>query len=204
MSSEIAKHAESTGAQSGAVLTRRRSQARNSSLSSRNAAKPAQKNRSRCDGPSCAQAVRVARNRSTRGGISRAFESVQQKTKARKQKTGILSRGAVARFPRFMTCPKVPSKRVGWVFEAAAGSALIWLNTHFRLPTQNISDTGQKAHLMARGSFSQAQRSSRWLKLTSSPSAKCSISCEATMSRRKRRICSAPNNLRRRTKNCGV
>ena len=50
------KRAGSIGGASGAVLTRRRSQARNSSLSSRSAAfKPALKNRSRCAPSSCAQ-----------------------------------------------------------------------------------------------------------------------------------------------------
>ena len=51
--SEIAKAARSTGAASGGFLSRRRSQARNSSGLSRSAAfRPAWKNRSRCDGVS--------------------------------------------------------------------------------------------------------------------------------------------------------
>ena len=100
MSTSASKRAGSIGAASGGFLSRRRSQARNSSLSSRSAAfRPAWKNRSRCCGLSRAQPCIVASNRSMRR-ISRAFEKQMQQKKLQKRKLQICGRLAVTRTRR--------------------------------------------------------------------------------------------------------
>ena len=68
-------------------LSRRRSQARNSSLSSRSAAfRPARNNRSRSDGSSCAQPAIVALYKSMRAGIRETLEKRSAKNKSPKTK----------------------------------------------------------------------------------------------------------------------
>jgi len=108
--SEIAKHAGWVGAASGAVLTRRKSQARNLSRSSRSAAfRPAWKNRSRCCGSSRAHPF----IRTDRCGASRVlFKSGSSKgnTKNEKRKYAEVpgSRG-----PRVFLCDQRDPKNQG-------------------------------------------------------------------------------------------
>jgi len=97
--SEIAKLAGSTAA-SGGYLSRRRSQARSSSLSSRSAARTnASKNRWRCAASSRPQPSIIASNRSTRRISREPLNEIQHRL-PEKRKSQIRSIGGVARSPR--------------------------------------------------------------------------------------------------------